>query len=197
MKYHNERRAALLTAILALTVLLYSLILPASASALTAAREDHNHPRLHKPLAFEMEDGKVTDSDGIIGNSLHGADAAHRHASTPMQGMKDAAGRMAQGAKNTVGEAARGAKNAADTVVDGVENAADRMIGGAENGNARADSATGRASESNAGNQSGSMTNQDNGNVGSVIGWIVTVLIVLGIVLIVLTMLPKKNRNRR
>ena len=112
-----------------------------------------------------MEDGKVTDGDGIIGNSLHGADAAHhRHAGSTVRGMKNAADRMVNDAKGAAKRAGESVKRAADDAMN----------------------------EQSTGN-----TNANAGRSGSIIGWIVAVLIILAIALIVLAMLPKKNRNRR
>lgn len=193
MKYHNERRAALLTAILALTILLYSLILPASASAFSAVRTAPHHPHFHKAIAFEAENGKVTDSDGIIGNSLHGADAdprlhRHHHAAHSMHDMKNGVERMARDAADMADKAAKGAKDAADSVMDSAKNAADRAKDGVKDAADHATDGT-LPGQTNAGNSE----SKD----GSVIGWVIAALIALAIVLIVLIMLPKKNKNRR
>lgn len=204
MKYQNERKAALLTAVLAMTVLFYTLILPASASALAAVREEHGHgrPPLRRSMVIATENGRITDEDGIIGNSLHGADApVHPHRTdAPVRRINRSAERRIDGAKNAVGDVANGVKRAADHSKDDAERAADHAIHGARHaaGERTGDtqSATRRAAEEGA-DSTDSTTDEDRADSGSVIGWMVTVLIVLAIALIVLAMLPKKSKKRK
>ena len=121
----------------------------------------------HTPVKYYQSTNplRIYHGDGIIGNSLHGADAAHhRHAGSTVRGMKNAADRMVNDAKGAAKRAGESVKRAADDAMN----------------------------EQSTGN-----TNANADRSGSIIGWIVAVLIILAIALIVLAMLPKKNRNRR
>jgi hypothetical protein len=208
MNYYHQRRAALLTAIISLCILLTSIVLPLSASALAAADARQHHPHLHKPLAFEAEDGKVTDNDGIIGNSLHGADAGAR-AHDAGNKLRDGIQRAADGAADAAGDVANGVKGAADDIMDGIRGAADRAgdaMRGAEDGvRSQGESDGGNVTDqSNRGttqhddrlNQNDGAMTQDGDNGSNVIGWVIAVLIILAIALVVLALLPKKQRDR-
>ncbi len=205
MKYHNERKGALLSIFLTLLLLVCSLALPVSAT-MRAASEEQMHPRLRQTLSIHVENGKVTDSDGIIGNSLRGADAAHpRRAHHSMRSFagdtKNAIGNAANDVKNAVGDVARGVENAAGNAMRGAEGTTDRTR--SENGNqgdngiAGDDVADAPARNPNDHSLSQQNEGSDSAEDGrSVIGWVVAILIILAIALIVLALLPKKNRER-
>jgi glycosyltransferase involved in cell wall biosynthesis len=83
------------------------------------------------------------------------------------------------------------------------DHATDDTIGGTENGNATDSPAdpdndtnadSGIANDDIAGD--GAVENGTEESSSGVIGWVIAVLVVLGIVLVVLALLPKKNRDR-
>ena len=112
MKYNNERKGAFLTVIVTLSLLLCSLAFPASA-AVRARQADSMHPRLRQTLSIDAENGRVSDGDGIIGNSLRGADAAHpRREHRKMNSLPKRAANAVRGAADAIGDAAEGAADA-------------------------------------------------------------------------------------
>ena len=230
----NETRGALLCALLMASVLVFSLILPTSAAALSAAQAEH--PSLHR-IAFEVEDGRVSDHDGIIGNSLRGADArvcaakrarmAHNNRHTTDNTDRHMS-RTKGGVRGMLDSAANRVKHAADDVVRGTENAIERAGNVARNAADDAQNAltpdgapstgeqntpvphadapnadTPNNATPNAGAQDGTLSqtnpdvmNEGENSAGGVLGWIIAILVVLAIALVVLAVLPKKNRSR-
>lgn len=230
----NETKGALLCALLMVSVLVFSLILPASAAALSAAQAEH--PSLHR-IAFETEDGRVSDHDGIIGNSLRGADArvcaakrarmAHKNRHTTAT-TDHSASHNKGGVRGMLNNAANRVKHAADDVVRGTENAIERAGNAARNAADDVQDALTPDGEPATGEQNtpiphgdapdadnpnsampspnaqdgtlsqsdpNAMTESENGS-GGVIGWVIAILVVLAIALVVLAVLPKKNRSR-
>ena len=128
---------------------------------------------------------------------------------------------VTQGIGNAVGDMARDIGNgtrdltdgdgSSDMTQDGIreqgesENGTvtDHTTDGTENGNATdspADPNNGTNADSGIANDDvagdGALENGTEESSGGVIGWVIAVLVVLGIVLVVLALLPKKNRDR-
>ncbi len=130
MNYQNQRKAVLFSAVLMLAVLAASMALPLSVSAASNRMDAAAHPPLHRTAAFSIDNGKVTDGDGIIGNSLYGADARHPHTkASAKSGSKHMSGSVA----GAVRGAANGVKRAADDIVDGAEQVVDGIGNAARN----------------------------------------------------------------
>ncbi len=189
---HNERKHALFTSLVMTAVLLFAFLLPISAGTMRAASVDH--PPLHRAVTIEIEDGKITDHDGIIGNSLHGADAKvraslrrhmrhhHRHMKQDADSDGTISHRMIDNLHNTRDRSIKKAENVvgdADGVLHDVEHGADQAEKSARDAVDRQDGA-----------------DSENSNSTAVLGWVIAMLVVLAIALVVLAILPKKNRER-
>jgi len=164
MKYHNQHNAVLFSALLMLAALAVSLVLPLSASAATGGMDRNVHPPLHRTVAFHADNGKVTDGDGIIGNSLYGADARHPHAHSKMTPAKRGARHMAGAVAGAVDRAAGGVKRVTNGVLNGAEQALDGIGNAARNA---AQGITGRnidgTNDTTAENNDGTVTEDNNG----------------------------------
>lgn len=132
------------------------------------------------------------------------------------QGIGNAVGDMARDIGNGARDLTDGdGTGSSDMVQDGIrdkgesengtvtDHATDDTIGGTENGNATDSPAdpdndtnadSGIANDDIAGD--GAVENGTEESSSGVIGWVIAVLVVLGIVLVVLALLPKKNRDR-
>ena len=212
MNYNNQRRAVFFSVTLMLAALAISFALPLTASAATNRMENMPRPH-HRTVAFYAENGKVTDSDGIIGNSLYGADARHPHLGKMparnsgkhvRRGMMGAADQAADGVKR----ATDGIINGAEQVIDGIGDAArgvtdgltEGMTGrsttdGANNGTAANEMDNNTSTDTPAPADNG-MLPETQGNRG-VIGWVIAILVVIAGALVVLALLPKKQHDRR
>jgi hypothetical protein len=209
MRYTNENKKAPLPLILLLCLLLTLFSLPASAKMTYGGAK-----RASEGMADCCTAGTVTDTDGIIGNGTRGADA-------PYDLLRSAMGRVAKNAVRGVGEAAgdigRAAGDAARDIGRGVGNAVEDMTGGNRGnttngvrgmeGNGDRSGMQGRdGSQSEQDNADSGITAQDGAGAetenattdgGGVIGWVIALLVILGIALVVLALLPKKKHERR
>lgn len=203
MKYNNERKGAFVTVIVTLSLLLCSLAFPASA-AMRARQADSMHPRLRQTLSIDAENGRVSDGDGIIGNSLRGADAAHprrahrkintlpKRAENAVRGAADAVGDAAKGAADAVGDMARSVTDSVGDMTRGEAGSAGDNIARDDVGDPAAPDAQGHALT-----RPDADTNEMQENTGrGVLGWVLAVLVILAIALVVLALLPKKQRDR-
>ena len=206
MNDYNQRKTLLFSALLMLAALTMSLAMPLTASAATNRMDPMPHAH-HRTVAFHANNGKVTDSDGIIGNSLYGADARHpyvgqmparsngKHVRRGIMGTADQAAdgakRATEGIINGAEEALDGIGNAARSVTDGLtEGLTGQNAPGGDTVNDPNGEATNRATED------GAMRAESQGNRG-VIGWVVAILVVITGALVVLALLPKKQHDRR
>lgn len=195
---HNERKHALVTSLVMTAVLLFAFLLPISAGTMRAASVDH--PPLHRTVTIDVEDGKITDHDGIIGNSLHGADAKvraslrrhmrhhHRHMKQSTDSDGTISHRMIDNLHDMRENSIKRAENVAgdaDGVLHDVERGVDQVEKSARDAVDRQDGTDSENSE-----------NSENSNSTAVLGWVIAMLVVLAIALVVLAILPKKNRER-
>ena len=158
--------------------MLFILLTPV-ASALGSAKES-NDAYLAVSVMCNAEDGKVTDNDGIIGNSQSGAD----HAEAPdrfANGIQDGALPDSPLLPDEAGNG-MGSGNA-DGLGDNMPspgNGARGMDGaGADNGNMIGESGT-----------------ADDGNSSGILPWIIAAIVAVSIVLVILALIPRKNKSR-
>lgn len=182
MKYPNQRKSALLTGFLILTLLAGALALPVSASVRAA---QHHHG--YQALAFDVENGRITDHDGRIGNSLRGADAAHHRRHPHHRGMP--------ALPRAVRDVKEGVRRVADDVTQGARDAAEnagRAVG--DLAREAEDQMTRDGTDETTQDTTGDSAVQNGGR--GVIGWVIAILVILAIALVVLALLPKKSHER-
>ena len=187
MRYTNQNKPAPLPLILMLCALLILTVLPGSATTMRGA---------HRSMPMQRDricctGGTVTDTDGIIGNGTSGADAPHALLKRAA-GRMSAPGHMAERAARGVEDMARGAGDAARDLARGAGDALGEMADGVRDGAARADEGQSRTGATD---RTGDVVNETQTR-GSVVGWVVAVLVIVGIVLAVLALLPKRGRGR-
>ena len=156
---------------LLLSLCMLVLLLTPTASALEAPRGDSSgHPTLS--VMMQGEDGRVTDKDGQIGNGTQGADRAPAQDEFARGILPDAPGTptMPEGADgDNASDGGIVVRDGATPARDGVNETPDPGI------------------------MDG--TAADPGTSGP-IGWIVAILVVLALALVILALLPKRNRSR-
>ena len=152
---------------LLLSLCMLVLLLTPTASALGATRVGSDGGHESASVMMQCEDGKVTDEDGRIGNGSRGADRA------PAQD-DFARGILADGstpdAPTMPGEAARMHPQGDAVVQDGAQ-----PQDGISSATEQAAMEAGRS---------------------GILGWIIGILVLLAVVLVVLALVPKKNRSR-
>ncbi|MBE6620476.1 MAG: hypothetical protein E7625_03825 [Ruminococcaceae bacterium] len=156
---------------LLLSLCMLVLLLTPTASALEAARGNSNgHPT--ESVMMQSEDGRVTDEDGRIGNSSRGADRAPAQDDFAHGILPDEPGTP------TMPEDADGSN-------------------GSEGGIVVQDGATPARDGANEILDPGTMNGSaENAETSGPIGWIVAILVVLAVALVILALLPKRNKSR-
>lgn len=190
MRYTNQNKPAPLPLILMLCALLILTVLP--GSAMTSRGTHRSMPMLRDRGC--CTGGTVTDTDGIIGNGTSGADAPHALLKRSA-GRMHTPGRMAEHAARGAEDVARGAADAtrdmARDAADAVGEVADGVRDRVQNGAQRAEQGQSRTKDAA---RTGDVAGDAQG--GSIVGWVVAVLVIVGIVLTVLALLPKRGRGR-
>ena len=203
MNEYNQRKTLLFSALLMLAALAMSLALPLTASAATNRIDSMPRPR-HHAVAFHVGNGKVTDSDGIIGNSLYGADARHPHSGKmparssgkhTRSGMMGAVDQVADGAKRATDGVIRGAEQVIDGIGDAARDVTEGLTDQSAPDSTINDTTTVEPNDRTA-TEDNAMRAESQDNRG-VIGWVVAILVVITGALVVLALLPKKQHDRR
>lgn len=175
-----------------LCLLLLALTPAASAARMSGARQTARRMRWMP----RVENGIVTDSDGIIGNSATGADHA-RHVRRPrpahmMTGADIPADPMLpelpeNGMNGGMGDLPNGTDMMPGTD-DGTSN---DMLPDASQGNPTADQNGNLANDTG----NGADNAMDDTTAGGILPWVIGIIVLLAVVLIVLSLMPKRKRN--
>ena len=156
---------------LLLSLCMLVLLLTPTASALEAPRGNSDgHPT--ESVMMQSEDGRVTDEDGRIGNSSRGADRAPAQDDFAHGILPDDPGTP------TMPENADGSNGSKGGIVvqDGATPARD-----------------GSNEILDPGNMNDTTMAEDSSGP---IGWIIAILVVLSLALVILALLPKRNKSR-
>lgn len=178
------------------------LLFLALTPAASAARM-HGGRRM-RPLMRDMmriENGIVTDDDGIIGNSATGADHARYgrrpHPAHLMTGSDipsdplDVVPDLPQNGTNGDMDAPLGDNGGigADDIADGSANNGTDMLPNPTAGDTKDDT------DGNIANDQGDGTTDGTDTASGVLPWIIAIIVLLAVVLIILSLMPKKKRN--
>ena len=195
----KQRPTLAFGACLLMLCLLFLSLTPAASAA--RVRDGHRaHSRMRGMI--RIENGIVTDDDGIIGNSARGADHARygrrprtAHLMTgadipsdPMNIVPDLPQNGTNGDMNGVdGNAnANGVDGIPDAPVkDGTSVLPDPTVGDTQ------DDTDGNIANDTADNPA----DATNDKASSVLPWIIAIIVLLAVVLIILSLMPKKKRN--
>ena len=178
-------------ATLLMLCLLFLALTPAASAA--HARNGHTRP-FRMGGMMRIENGIVTDDDGIIGNSAKGADHARYgrrpHPAHLMTG-SDIPGDPLDTVPDLPQNGTNGDMNGASGIADGSAN--DETVN--DGTDMLPDPTVGDTQDDTDGNIANDTADDAGDKASSVLPWIIAIIVLLAVVLIILSLMPKKKRN--